>query len=194
MQVQIKEENQTRDQNLTKQIESLQTPLTRQTTFRNIEQETDKNIVPKLASKPTVTEIKIPIYPDPLIKPPPRPLDVKTQDDRKINLDLDLEVNKDFGENAPYQEGIISEIYHRPHRYQLLEPPELADLVNTNNIVKKVFAKANRYGQDPENYTKKGIERYLPPCDNKGYTNGIFKQPIFQISISLSYTKQNTTF
>ena len=43
-----------------------------------------------------ITEIKIPIYPDPLMKPPPRLPDVKTQDDRKITLDLDLEINKDF--------------------------------------------------------------------------------------------------
>ena len=50
------------------------------------------------------------------MEPPPRLLDVKTQDNRKINLDLDLEVNKDFEENLPYQEGIISEIYQRPDR------------------------------------------------------------------------------
>ena len=29
----------------------------------------------------------------------------------------------------------MSEIYQRPDTSQLLEPPELADLVNTNNIV-----------------------------------------------------------
>ena len=46
-----------------------------------------------------------------------------------------MEVNKDFEENSPYQEGIISEIYQRPDRSQLVEPPELADMVDTNNIV-----------------------------------------------------------
>ena len=50
-------------------------------------------------------------------------------------MDLDLEINKDFEENSPYQEGIISEIYQRPEKSQLVEPPELADLVNTNWIV-----------------------------------------------------------
>ena len=66
--------------------------------------------------------MQIPIYPDPLMKPPPRLLDVKTQDDRKINLDLDSEINKDFEENSLYQEDIISEIYQRPGKSQLLEP------------------------------------------------------------------------
>ena len=73
------------------------------------------------------------------MKPPPRLPDVKMLDDRKINLDL--EINKDFEENSPYQEGIISEIYQRPDKSQLLEPPELTDLINTNNIVQQYLAK-----------------------------------------------------
>ena len=53
------------------------------------------------------------------MKPSPRLQDVKMQDDRKINWHSDLEINKDFEENFPYQEGIISEIYQRPDRSQL---------------------------------------------------------------------------
>ena len=87
-----------------------------------MEQKPENDIIPKHINKPTVTEIKIPIYPDPLMKPPPRLPDVKTQDDRKINLDLDLDINEDFEENSPYQEGIMSQIYQRPDRSQLLEP------------------------------------------------------------------------
>ena len=60
-QVQIKEENQSREQALTKQKEDLQAPLTRQTTVRNIEQEPKNDITLKHVSKPTVTEINIPI-------------------------------------------------------------------------------------------------------------------------------------
>ena len=88
-----------------------QAPLTKQTTVRHIEQDLENDKIPKHINKPMVTEIKITIYPDPLMKPPPRLPDVKTQDDRKINLDLDLEINKDFEENSLYQEGIKSEIY-----------------------------------------------------------------------------------
>ena len=71
------------------------------------------------------------------MKPPPRPPDINTQTDRQINLDLDMEINKDFEDNSPYQKGITSEIYQRPDRSQLVEPPELADLIDTNNIVQK---------------------------------------------------------
>ena len=67
-------------------------PLTKKTTVRHIEQGPENEIIPQHINKPTVTEIKIPIYPDPLMKPPSRPPNVKIQDDRKINLDLDLEI------------------------------------------------------------------------------------------------------
>ena len=64
--------------------------------------------MPEHIIRPKVTEIQIPIYPDPLRKPPPRLPDIKMQDDRKINVDLDLEINKGFEENSPCQEGMIS--------------------------------------------------------------------------------------
>ena len=85
--------------------------------------------------------MQVPFYPVPLMKPAPRLPDVKTWNGRQIDLDLDLEINKDFEENSSYQEGIISEIYLRPDKSQLVELPELADLVNTNNIVQKYLLK-----------------------------------------------------
>ena len=54
-----------------------------------------------------------------------------------MTFDLDLALIRDFEENSPYQEGIIVETYQRPDKSQLLEPPELADLINTNNLVQK---------------------------------------------------------
>ena len=135
--------------------------------------------MPEHLIRPTVTEIKIPNYPDPLIKPPPRPPDIKVQGDRKINLDLDLEINKDFEDNSLHQEGIISEIYQRPDKTQFLELPELTNLVNTNNIVQKYLPKQMDIDKILKNYTKKRIERYSPPYTNKGDTSGISEQPIF---------------
>ena len=56
-------------------------------------------------------------------------------------MELDLEINKDFEENSPYQEGIISEIYQRPDKSQLVDSPELIDLVNTERIVQRYLPK-----------------------------------------------------
>ena len=65
----------------------------------------------KYVDLPQTTGIQVPFYPDPLMKPLPRLSDSKIQNDRQVNLDLDLGIKKDFEENSLYQEGIISEIY-----------------------------------------------------------------------------------
>ena len=75
--------------------------------------------------------------PNPIPKLPERLL----QNDRQTDLDLDLEINRDIEENSPYQEGIISEIYQRPYKSKLLDPPELTDLVNTERILQKYLPK-----------------------------------------------------
>ena len=87
--MQSKHENQTRQK-----TENLQASLTMQTTVKYIEQELENDITPRKISRPTVTEIEIPNYPDSLRKPLPRPPDPMAQDDRKMNLDLDLETNR----------------------------------------------------------------------------------------------------
>ena len=73
--------------------------------------------------------------------PTPKLPERVTQNNRQADLELDLEINRDFKENSPYQEGIISEIYQRPQKSQIVEPPELTDLVNTERIVQKYLPK-----------------------------------------------------
>ena len=87
MQVQPRDVSQIKDQTLSKQKEGIQTPLTKPTTDRHIGQRPETCIMPKHTIRPKVIEMQIPIYQDPLMKPPPRPLDIKMHDDRKINLD-----------------------------------------------------------------------------------------------------------
>ena len=98
-------------------------------------------IIPDCTIRPKINTRQVPFYPDPLIKPSPRPPDTKTQDNKRTILDLDLDINKDFEENSPYQEAIILEMYQRPAKSQLLEPPALADLINTNNLVQNYLPK-----------------------------------------------------
>ena len=100
-------------------------PQVNQDTNRGTEQRRD--MIPKHVGSPQVTEIQTPFYPNPVMKPSPRPPEKIAQNDRQINMDLDLETNKDFEENSPYQEGVISEIYQRPDKSQLVEPPKLTD-------------------------------------------------------------------
>ena len=83
----------------------------------------------------------IPIYPNQVAKPLPKLPERVIQDDRQIDLELDLEINKGFEKNLPYQEGIISEIYQRPDKSQIVDPPEMIDVVNTERIVQKYLPK-----------------------------------------------------
>ena len=83
----------------------------------------DRENIPKQGYDPQ--ESKIPIYPNQITKPIPKLTERVTHNDRQADLELDLEINRDFEENLPYQEGIISEIYQRPHKSQIVNPPEL---------------------------------------------------------------------
>ena len=83
----------------------------------------------------------IPKYPNQMPKPIPKLPERVIQNEKQTDLDLGLDINKDIEENSPYQEGIISEIYERPHKSQLVDPPELTDLVNTEKIVQKYLPK-----------------------------------------------------
>ena len=47
-----------------------------------------------------------------------------------------MDINMDFKENSPYQEGVISETYQRPNSSYFQEPPELDGLINTDKLVK----------------------------------------------------------
>ena len=128
--------------------------------IRQSQMEQSRENIPKQKYVPQKSIIPIhPIQNNPIPKLPER----VTQNDKQTDLELDLEINKDIEENSPYQEGIISEIYQRqhrsqlvdppdltgiiseiyqrPHKSQLVDPPELTDLINTERIVQKYLPK-----------------------------------------------------
>ena len=47
------------------------------------------------------------------------------------NVDICPEINIDFEENSPFQEGVISETFQWPDKSFFQEPQELRALVNT---------------------------------------------------------------
>ena len=88
---------------------------------------------------PRIENRPIPFYPDPTLRPPPRPPDLK--ETRRDLLDLDTVRNIDFEENSPYQGGIISEMYERPDRSYFKEPSELKGLIDTTKSIQKFLPK-----------------------------------------------------
>ena len=56
-------------------------------------------------------------------------------------MDINLELNTDFEENLPFQEGVISETYQRPDKSFFRELQELESLINTGRLVQKFLPK-----------------------------------------------------
>ena len=137
LQIQTSGVEQVKEQTLPKQKEVNQPPLTGFTTDRSMGHMPETCIMHDHAIRPKINAEQIPSYPDPLIKPPPCLPDIKMYDNRRMTLGLDLDINKDFEENSPYQEGIILETYQGPDKSKVLELPELADLINTSNLIQK---------------------------------------------------------
>ena len=52
-----------------------------------------------------------------------------------------MNIDVDFEENSPHQEGIISELYQRPDKTYYQEPKDLESLVNTSNLIQKFLPK-----------------------------------------------------
>ena len=50
-------------------------------------------------------------------------------------------INLDFKENFPFQEGVISETFQRLDKSFFQEPKELGDLINKGNLIHKFLPK-----------------------------------------------------
>ena len=95
-----------------------------------------QQIGPKIQHRPT------PSYHDPYGRPPPKPPDaLDPLDNWKDLLDNDSDRKVEIEENSPFQEGIILEIYERPHNSYVQEPQELTDLIDTTKLIQKYLPK-----------------------------------------------------
>ena len=56
-------------------------------------------------------------------------------------MDVNLEINTDFEENSPFQEGVILETYQRPDKSFFQELQELESLINMGRLVQKCLPK-----------------------------------------------------
>ena len=85
-----------------------------------------------------------PFQPDPYFRPPPRPPDNLQPESLKTNTDTKTNIDIDFEENSPHQEGIISELYQRPDKTYFQETKDLESLENTSNLIQTVFTKTRQ--------------------------------------------------
>ena len=121
----------------------------------------------------------IPPYPDPVYRPPPKPAEIPLQQTPRKLTELDADINMDFEENSPHQEGILTETYQRPDRSYFHEPPELENLINTGRLVQKFLPKQVDIDKILKIIQRKVLKRNKFTCNCKGNTGRIFEQPIF---------------
>ena len=64
-----------------------------------------------MIDRKTIQDIakEVPIYPDPVYRPPPKAEKLPVPEIPRSLLDIDPELNMDFENNSPFQEGLFSE-------------------------------------------------------------------------------------
>ena len=89
----------------------------------------------------------VPFYPGPPYRPLPKPIrsNMPRSEESWQSLpsveNINPDINLDFEENSPFQEGVISETYQRPDKSFFQEPKELSDHINTFNLIQKFLPK-----------------------------------------------------
>ena len=122
----------------------------------------------------------IPMHPIRMPNPIPKLPERVTQNDRQTDLELDLEINRDIEENSSYQAGIISEIYQRPHKSQLVDHPELTDLVETERIIQKYLPKQADIDKILKVIQRKVLKGTHLPITIKEIQAGYLNSPYFK--------------
>ena len=85
----------------------------------------------------------VPFHPGPTYRPPPKPYRPNMSRSQESSQSLhspentSSDINLNFEENSPFQEGVISEAYQRLDKSFFQEPQELNDLINTGNLIQK---------------------------------------------------------
>ena len=84
-------------------------------------------------------------HPGPILRSPPKPIkqnSTHAQSSQNSNVkDINPNINFDFEENSPFQEGVMSETFQRPDKSFFQEPKELGDLMNKGNFIHKYLPK-----------------------------------------------------
>ena len=75
----------------------------------------------------------VPFHLDLLLRNP------KQQPIKQNIQEINPNINFDFEENSPFQEGVMSETFQRPDKSFFQNQKELGDLINKENLVHKFF-------------------------------------------------------
>ena len=89
-------------------------------------------------------------------------------------------INFDFEENSPFQEGIMSETFQRPDKSFFQELKELADLINKGNIIQKYLPKQTDIDRILDIIQRKLLKGTHLPVKIKEIQAGYMRSPYFK--------------
>ena len=97
-----------------------------------------------------------------------------------LKMDIGTDPNLDFEENSPHQDGIIMEIYERPDKSYIKEAQNLADIVNTSNLVQKYLSKQVDIDKILDVFKRKVLKGTHLPLTIKEIKAGYLTSPFFK--------------
>ena len=96
-------------------------------------------------TKPLIPDA--PFHPGLTYRPPPKPIrsnvprsQESSQSSSSVE-NINSDINLDFEENSPFQEGVISKTFQRPGKSFFQDPKELNNLINMGNLIQKFLPK-----------------------------------------------------
>ena len=82
----------------------------------------------------------VPFHLDPLLRQPIKQ-NITHKQNSQNEQNVSPNINFDFKENSPFQEGIMSKTFRRPDKSLFQKPKELGDLINKGNFIHKYLPK-----------------------------------------------------
>ena len=94
--------------------------------------------------------------------------------------DISPNINFDFKENSPFQEGVMSETFQRLDKSFFQDPKELGDLINKGNFVHKYLPKQMDIDKILEVIQRKVLKGTHLPVEVKEIQAGYLCSPYFK--------------
>ena len=116
----------------------------------------------------------VPFHLDPLLRNP------KHQHIKQNIQEINPNINFDFEENSPFQEGIMSETFQRPDKSFFQSPNELGDLINKENLIHNFLPKETDIDKLLDVILRKVLKGTHLPVEVKEKQVGYLYSPYFK--------------
>ena len=127
----------------------------------------------------------VPLHLDLLLRPPKhQPIKQNIKQNIQENSP---NINFDFEENSPFQEGIMSETFQRLHKSFFQNPKELGDLINKENLIHKYLPKQSDIDKILGVIQRKVLKGTHLPVEVKEFKQDIYAAYILKIYICICF-------